>query len=167
VIRTVALLTATVLSGLAALGAAAGTSLSQTGGAWVAPVSGARISQPFGCTTFTAEPLAPHCPGGHTHTGVDLAVSAGTPVRAAATGVARVVRSATGYGLHVVVDHGGGVISIYGHLSVVVVPDSSVVGEGEVIGAVGSTGNSTGPHLHFELREGGVPVDPESLVILP
>jgi len=129
-------------------------------GGFVAPVAGAPISQPYGCTALGIEPPSRLCPQGHLHTGVDLAAPVGTPVRATLAGVARVLVSATGYGLHVVVDHGGGLTSLYGHLSAVSVVDGAAVEAGEVVGAVGSTGNSTGPHLHFEIRRDGIPEDP-------
>ncbi len=96
------------------------------------------------------------------HWGVDLAASYGTPVRAAATGVVSVSGWETGLGNCVRIDHAAGVASTYGHLSKiapVVVPGASVE-RGQVIGYVGSTGLSTGPHLHYELRRDGEHVDP-------
>lgn len=136
-------------------------------GGFVRPVDGARITQGFGCTTVTLEPVDMHCPGGHWHSGVDLAAAAGTPVHATLGGVAQVIIAATGYGLHVIIDHGGGLSSLYAHLSSVDVSGDDVVTAGEVIGAVGSTGNSSGPHLHFEIRRDGIPEDPRSDLPLP
>jgi murein DD-endopeptidase MepM/ murein hydrolase activator NlpD len=144
----------------------------QSGGAdatagWTRPVDGAWVSQPFGCTAYSIEPLDRACPGGHIHTGIDLAAPRGTPVHAALDGVAHVVVSATGYGLHVIVDHGDGLTTMYGHLDSVTVEDGDEVSAGDVIGLVGSTGNSTGPHVHFEVRRDGIPEDPTLDVALP
>jgi len=124
------------------------------------PLSPVRISQPFGCTSYVFEPLSRSCPDGHFHSGLDLAAAAGTPVRAAAAGEVTVTRDRGGYGLHIVIDHAGGLATLYGHLSHVEVITGQYVEAGEVIGEVGSTGNSTGPHLHFEVRRAGVPEDP-------
>jgi murein DD-endopeptidase MepM/ murein hydrolase activator NlpD len=78
-----------------------------------------------------------------------------------------VILSASGYGLHVIIDHGGGLSSLYGHLDTVVVASGDAVTAGEMIGTVGSTGNATGPHLHFEVRRDGIPEDPRLDVALP
>lgn len=129
-------------------------------GDFVTPLEGAAVSQPYGCTPLAIEPPSRLCPQGHFHSGVDLAAPAGTPVRATLAGVAHVVVSATGYGLHVVLDHGAGLSSLYAHLGAALVVDGAAVAAGEVIGAVGSSGNSTGPHLHFEIRRDGLPEDP-------
>jgi murein DD-endopeptidase MepM/ murein hydrolase activator NlpD len=115
-----------------------------------------------GLITTTFRETGPYWAQGY-HTGVDVAAPIGSPVRACADGV--VVEAETtghngGYGSYVKVDHGGGVISIYGHLSTVRVDVGQVVSVGEVIGAVGMTGNTTGPHLHWEVRRGGSIVDP-------
>ena len=77
------------------------------------------MSQGFGCTSFAFEPIDLACPGGHWHSGIDLAAARGTPVMATLPGVATVIVSATGYGLHVIIDHGGGLSSLYGHLDTV------------------------------------------------
>ncbi|HYL72430.1 MAG TPA: M23 family metallopeptidase [Candidatus Dormibacteraeota bacterium] len=136
-------------------------------GGFARPLSGARLTQGFGCTSFALEPVDPHCPGGHWHSGVDLAAAAGTPVCATLDGVARVFITATGYGLYVVIDHGGGLSSLYAHLSSVAVSSGGVVATGQVIGSVGSSGNSTGPHLHFEIRRDGIAEDPLTDMRLP
>jgi murein DD-endopeptidase MepM/ murein hydrolase activator NlpD len=125
----------------------------------------APITQPFGCTPFPAEPPAPWCPSGHVHTGVDLAAATGTPVHAAAAGIAEVVASASGYGIHVLLHHDPALLTLYGHLSAVAVRSGDAIAPGQVIGWVGSTGLSTGPHLHFEVRRDGRPADP--LPMLP
>lgn len=95
------------------------------------------------------------------HTGIDLAAPVGTPIYAARAGQVGVAGwSRFGYGLHVVLDHGGGQETLYGHMSRIVVRPGQWVERGQVIGYVGSTGWSTGPHLHFEVRVGGVPRNP-------
>jgi murein DD-endopeptidase MepM/ murein hydrolase activator NlpD len=127
------------------------------------PLPGAVRTQGFGCTSFAFEPAKPDCPGGHFHAGLDLAGPLpGTPVIAAAGGlVLSVVASPTGYGVHVVLDHGHGLTTLYAHLLQSEVAAGDLVGGGQAIGQLGSTGNSTGPHLHFEVRAGGRPADPE------
>ena len=120
--------------------------------------------QPYGCTSFVLEPVASWCPGGHFHSGVDMAAPAGTPVHAAAAGVAAVAWNPNGYGLYLIVQHGGGVSTLYGHLESTAVVSGDPVAAGAEIGRVGSTGLSTGPHLHFEVRRGGRPVDPVPLL---
>jgi murein DD-endopeptidase MepM/ murein hydrolase activator NlpD len=131
--------------------------------AW--PMPGAPISQPFGPSTLLLEP--PLGPYPHFHTGADLALPAGTPVQAAADGI--VVAAATGrigYGNYVIIAHGHGVETLYGHLDALAVTIGDSVVEGQVIGFEGSTGFSTGPHLHFEVRVNGQFVDP-LLYLLP
>lgn len=148
-------------------GDSGGSPVSPPGAQMTRPVAGAVISQLYGCTTFSAEPVDAACPGGHFHSGVDLAAANGTPVLAALPGTAHVVRSALGYGLHVILDHGGGLSTLYGHLSSVLVAEGDTAVAGDRIGDVGSTGNSTGPHLHFEVRRNGVPENPLLDVALP
>lgn len=94
------------------------------------------------------------------HTGIDLAVPVGTPVHAAAAG--KVVQAGWqgGYGLLLVIDHGNGLSTYYGHLSEVLVRVGQFVEQGQVVARSGNTGLSTGPHLHFEIRRFGEPVDP-------
>lgn len=158
---------ATVMVCGGAFGAAITVVPSVAAGGFVRPLSGAHITQGFGCTSFALEPVDAHCPGGHWHSGVDLAAAAGTPVHATLDGVARVFITAFGYGLYVVIDHGGGLSSLYAHLSSVDVSSAEVVTAGQVIGAVGSSGNSTGPHLHFEIRRDGIAEDPLTDLRLP
>jgi murein DD-endopeptidase MepM/ murein hydrolase activator NlpD len=150
-------------------GTAAGAALTPhwTPSGFARPVVGARITQGFGCTAAPFEPAAPACPGGHFHSGIDLGAALGTPVYATASGVVIVDVSSAGFGLHVIIDHGNGLSSLYGHLSAVTVFSGMQVSGGEQIGAVGSTGNSTGPHLHFEIRRDGMREDPMLLVQLP
>jgi murein DD-endopeptidase MepM/ murein hydrolase activator NlpD len=93
--------------------------------------------------------------GLHGHNGVDLASSIGTPVKASAKGTVISAKSSGyngGYGEMIIISHAGNIQTVYGHLSAVNVSVGQVVSQGEVIGAVGNTGKSTGPHLHFEVR---------------
>jgi murein DD-endopeptidase MepM/ murein hydrolase activator NlpD len=121
-------------------------------------------TQAYGCTSFALEPAASSCPGGHFHSGIDMAAPAGTPIRAAAGGVVTVAWNPGGYGLYLVVQHGGGVSTLYGHLESTNLVSGDPVEAGAEIGRVGSTGLSTGPHLHFEVRRSGRPVDPVPLL---
>jgi murein DD-endopeptidase MepM/ murein hydrolase activator NlpD len=169
VIRAFAAVTALIALVLGGGTALAGvTAVSNTSGVtFVKPLTRSWISQGFGCTSFSFEPIDLACPGGHWHSGIDLAAARGTPVMATLPGVATVIVSATGYGLHVIIDHGGGLSSLYGHLQSVIVLSGEYVEGGQVIGTVGSTGNATGPHLHFEIRRDGVAEDPRLDLALP
>lgn len=94
------------------------------------------------------------------HTGVDFGAPYGAPIRAAGDGTVILATYNHGYGNCVIIDHGGGRTTLYGHASRLSVSAGQVVRRGEVIAYVGSTGFSTGPHLHFEVRINGVPVQP-------
>ena len=94
------------------------------------------------------------------HAGLDISASSGTPVVSARSGSVLWVGTQGGYGETVIVDNGGGVTTVYPHLSGYNTSVGATVAQGEVIGFVGSTGLSTGPHLHFEVRVGGVAQDP-------
>jgi murein DD-endopeptidase MepM/ murein hydrolase activator NlpD len=106
---------------------------------------------------FNGEPRSPH-------TGIDFPAPAGTPVLAVADG--RVVLAANHFfsGNSVFIDHGGGLISMYFHLSAIAVKEGEEVRRGERLGAVGATGRVTGPHLHFGLRWHGARIDPQLLL---
>lgn len=94
------------------------------------------------------------------HTGLDIGAAAGSPVYAAEAGEVFFASWRGGYGRCIIVLHGGGMSTLYGHLSRIDVRSGQSVRRGQRIGAVGSTGLSTGPHLHFEVRRNGVPVNP-------
>lgn len=98
------------------------------------------------------------------HAGVDLPSRFGAAVKSTAPGVVRIAGWAGGYGNLVEIEHSGGVRTRYGHLSRIDVFPSEHVEAGQLIGEVGSTGRSTGPHLHYEVRIAGLPVDPLSFV---
>jgi murein DD-endopeptidase MepM/ murein hydrolase activator NlpD len=97
---------------------------------------------------------------GPTHGGIDIAGPLGTPIYAADAGVVVFAGWNGGYGNCVIIDHGNGVETVYGHFYVFYPQVGMNVRRGQAIGKMGSTGNSTGPHLHFEIRRGGVVVDP-------
>jgi len=94
------------------------------------------------------------------HTGIDLGSAAGASIHAAGNGTVILAGSWGGYGRTVVIDHGGGLSSLYAHQSSIAVAEGQRVLAGDVIGYIGCTGFCTGPHLHFEVREVGAPVDP-------
>lgn len=94
------------------------------------------------------------------HAGIDLAASTGDNVRAAGDGTVILASTWGGYGRTVVIDHGGGLSTLYAHQSSIKVSVGQDVGAGDVVGSVGCSGYCTGAHLHFETREGGAPVDP-------
>ena len=123
------------------------------------PEPQAQISQPFGPSTFWFEP--PYGGYPHFHTGIDLVEPFGSPIYAADDGIVALVgNSSSGYGNYVIVAHAGGLDTLYGHLSTALVSVGQAVTQGTVIGLEGSTGNSTGAHLHFELRINQKPVNP-------
>ncbi|MFI6260796.1 M23 family metallopeptidase [Micromonospora sp. NPDC051006] len=111
--------------------------------AWVIPMKGAATTSCFGPRWGTQ------------HAGIDFALPAGTPIHAAAAGtVVKAGDAGDGYGNSVFIDHGNGYLTHYAHQSRLVVSVGDKVGVGEVIGYEGSTGDSTGPHLHFEVHQG-------------
>jgi murein DD-endopeptidase MepM/ murein hydrolase activator NlpD len=117
------------------------------------PVTGT-ITSPFG---WRSNPFGG---GPEFHQGLDIAAPTGTAVTAAASGTVIMAQWYGGYGNYILIDHGGGYSTGYGHLSAMYVSVGQAVQRGQAIGAVGSTGQSTGPHLHFEVRIAGKPVDP-------
>lgn len=96
------------------------------------------------------------------HSGIDIAAMYGAPICATASGIVIYSGWYGGYGNAVIVDHGSGYSSLYAHCSTVFVGKGQSVAQGNIIASIGSTGMSTGPHLHFEIRQNGVPVDPRS-----
>jgi murein DD-endopeptidase MepM/ murein hydrolase activator NlpD len=99
---------------------------------------------------------------GRMHEGIDIAAASGTPIRAAAAGTVIYAGWLGGYGNLVVLDHGNGLATAYAHASSILVGVGQQVSQGETVSLVGTTGHSTGPHLHFEVRVNGVAVDPLS-----
>jgi murein DD-endopeptidase MepM/ murein hydrolase activator NlpD len=114
---------------------------------WVMPATG-KVSSEYGPRWGTQ------------HEGIDIAAGSGTAVRAATSGVVKKASWYGGYGNAVIIDHGQGVQTLYGHNSALNVKPGDRVQAGQVISKVGSTGDSTGPHLHFEVQIDGKKVDP-------
>ena len=97
------------------------------------------------------------------HAGEDIGAPSGTPILAADSGIATVIpNNGNGYGNYIIINHGGGRTTLYAHMSAFAVSNGQSVTQGQTIGYVGSTGNSTGPHLHFEVRVNGATTDPKS-----
>jgi murein DD-endopeptidase MepM/ murein hydrolase activator NlpD len=118
------------------------------------PIPTASLVSPFG---MRIDPIAGSVAF---HAGLDFAADAGKPITAAGPGMVVVAGDCGGYGNCVVIDHGTSLATLYGHQSQLLVRVGDTVAEGDVIGLVGSTGISTGPHLHLEVRLRGAPVDP-------
>lgn len=146
-------------AGIAGAAAGAGASLGLAGaaagaaGGWLRPTSGPMTS-PFGPRN------------GRNHDGVDIAPPMGTPIVASRAGRVTFAGVMGGYGNAIDIDHGDGYQSRYAHQSRFAVGVGQTVAAGQTIGFVGSTGQSTGPHLHFEIRRGGTPIDPRTLVAI-
>jgi murein DD-endopeptidase MepM/ murein hydrolase activator NlpD len=119
----------------------------QGSGRFIWPVNGT-FTSPFGMRW------------GRLHAGIDIAVPVGAGLRAADSGTVAIAGWTGGYGNYTCINHGGGISTCYGHQSSIAVSVGSNVSQGQVIGYSGNTGNSTGPHLHFEVRINGQPVDP-------
>ena len=129
-----------------------------------AAVNGAACGAgPVGSTAFVW-PTGNHFLSGNEywdgHLGIDIAAGLGAPIWAADAGVVTMAQVYGGYGNMVMIDHGNGYITVYGHLSQINVVPCQGIGAGQLIGLAGSTGNSTGPHLHFEVRLNGGFVNP-------
>jgi murein DD-endopeptidase MepM/ murein hydrolase activator NlpD len=124
------------------------------------PVTGP-VTSPFGART------SPTTGAQEFHEGIDIGAAQGTPIRAAASGTVTFAGQMSGYGNVVIVQHAGGLQTRYAHQSAMSVTAGQTVAAGEVIGAVGATGEATGPHLHFEVRLNGVAVDPAPYLSTP
>lgn len=134
----------------------ASQSSSASGGRLASPLPGAAVTSTFGTRVH------PIYGDVRTHTGIDLAGDAGTPIRAAADGIVISAGWMGGYGQATVIDHGGPLATMYGHQSQILVREGQAVTRGQIIGRVGCTGTCTGPHLHYEVRINGTPVNPAS-----
>ena len=97
---------------------------------------------------------------GRLHAGIDIGVGIGTPIRAAKAGTVIYSSWMSGYGNVIIIDHGGGFSTLYAHQSRLVAGDGQQVAQGQLVGYSGNTGDSTGPHLHFETRVNGNPQNP-------
>lgn len=128
-------------------GRSSGSSTTPSSAGLIWPVQGP-ITSPFGWRW------------GRMHGGIDIGAGTGTPIHAAAAGTIIYCGWESGYGNLVVIDHGGDLATAYGHQSAIAVACGQHVDQGDVIGYVGCTGHCTGPHLHFEVRINGNPVDP-------
>lgn len=136
-------------------GRQAGQTLVPSGhGVLSVPIPGAPITSGFGPRVH------PIYGDVRMHTGVDFGAATGTPIQAAADGVVVSAGPLGGYGNATVIDHGNGLATLYAHQSSIIVSPGQHVSRGQVIGYVGCTGLCTGPHLHFEVRVRGTPVDP-------
>ncbi len=132
--------------------------MARTGKFMILPVQG-EVTSPWGTRTHPIQGDVRH------HAGVDLGVDYGTPVRAAADGIVSIASWYGGYGKLVMIAHGSGITTLYGHNDKIIVGEGDIVKQGQVIALAGSTGNSTGPHCHFEVRKNGDDIDPYTYVV--
>ncbi len=134
-----------------------GNQTAPTGYVWPCP-SSKNITSPYG---YRIHPIFGYK---KMHTGIDIGAKKGTDIVAAASGTVIMAKYYGGYGNCIIVDHGGGMSTLYAHMSAYVAKNGDYVQAGQTIGKVGSTGNSTGPHLHFEVRVNGNHTDPTAYV---
>lgn len=133
------------------------TPLTQSPVPFVKPVQGRHSSQ-FGLRRFwNDQPRSPH-------SGLDIAANTGTPIESPAPGIVAATGDYFFNGNTVLVDHGGGLVTMYCHMHTIGVEEGQAVARGDVLGRVGATGRSTGPHLHWSVSLGGVRVDPERMM---
>ena len=138
-------------------GGGAGAAVVSGNGMFTHPCPGySRISSEFGWRE------APIAGAGNNHKGMDLAAPTGTPIYAAAAGTVTTARYSNSAGNWVVINHGNGLQTYYMHASALYVSEGQSVSKGQNIAAVGSTGQSTGPHLHFQVMQNGTPVNPRN-----
>ena len=138
-------------------GGGAGAAVVSGNGMFTHPCPGySRISSEFGWRE------APIAGAGNNHKGMDLAAPTGTPIYAAAAGTVTTARYSNSAGNWVVINHGNGLQTYYMHASALYVSEGQTVSKGQNIAAVGSTGQSTGPHLHFQVMQNGTPVNPRN-----
>ena len=128
------------------------------GGAYVYPIMSARLSSKFGKRKHPIYKVTKH------HRGVDLAAPMNSPIRAIAKGMVVFADKYKGYGNLVVIDHGDGLTSHYGHCHEIKVSPLDTIAAGQIVATVGKTGNVTGPHLHLEIRKEGKAVDPQQFL---
>ena len=127
-------------------------SIPATGATFMRPITGGTITSVYGRRSSGF------------HTGLDLATSTGTPIYASASGTVTFAGTQGGYGKLVIIDHGNGYQTYYAHCSAIYVTAGQKVNQGDNISAVGSTGNSTGPHVHFEIRYNGSTLNPQNYI---
>ena len=139
-----------------------GITLTYDGGRLEWPLPGySRISSDFGTRVHPITGIT------HTHSGIDLPAPTGTPIYAAYDGQVAWSNYNWSAGNWVGIDHGNGLYTVYMHMSKLLVSEGQYVKKGDLIGLVGSTGSSTGPHLHFSIRLNGAYVDPKQYVVIP
>lgn len=148
-----ALLAQRGIAGTPANSTTTGDALAALRGSW--PVTGT-VTSSFGPRSLLL--------GETFHHGIDIAVPEGTPVRATGEGIVRFVGNTDGYGLRIEIEHGNGITTLYAHLSEATVVPGQRVQRGQVIGRSGNTGASTGPHLHYEIRQNGKAIDPAPIL---
>jgi murein DD-endopeptidase MepM/ murein hydrolase activator NlpD len=145
-------------------------SMDRTGFAAPAPIAGVSVPSrmPLEAATLTSGFGMRNHPvlgGRRNHKGIDLAAPTGTPVYATADGVVAKAEWFSSYGNYIQIEHGGEMQTRFGHLSGYIVTAGQVVHKGDLIGYVGTTGRSTGPHLHYEVRVAGEAVDPTPYMV--
>ena len=126
-------------------------------GSFVYPLMGPKVTSAFGTRRHPVRKVVRH------HNGLDLAAENGAPIRAVESGIVVFADPYAGYGKLVVIKHKNGLTTHYGHCESIGVKPGTSVKAGAIIGTVGETGLATGPHLHFEVRRNGNPLDPEKI----